>query len=404
MDSAARLVDRLLGACPGVRVLATSREPLGITGEALCPVPPLPLPPPGTLDALGYPAVRLFADRAAAVRPDFDPVHEPAEIQRICAALDGLPLAIELAAARLRSLTVAEVAARLDDRFRLLSRGDRTKAPRHRTLRAVVEWSWDLLREDERRLARRLTVFAGGATLEAAAEVCGLPAEEADELLADLVDKSLIEDSAGRYRMLESIRAFCAERLAEAGERDATHAAHAAYFMRLGETADPYMRQAEQLDWLARLGAEHGNLMAALRWAVPADQLLALRLLAAMASYWWLRGLRTEGAPEALDLLGPDRARAARRAGGGVRPGRHDGRARRGAGTAGPRPPADHRVGHVRPEPGPSAGTPDGHRAVGPQLGPGDPERRAAAAPDGAGSVVAGTAPPRVGLRPDVLR
>jgi predicted ATPase/DNA-binding SARP family transcriptional activator len=300
VDNAARLAGRLLGACPGVRVLATSREPLGITGEALCPLPPLPLPPPaaGALDALAYPAVRLFADRAAAVRPDLDPTAELESIQRICTALDGLPLAIELAAARLRSLTVAEVAARLDDRFRLLSRGDRTKAPRHRTLRGVIEWSWDLLRDDERTLARRLTVFAGGATLEAVAEVCGLPAEEADELLADLVDKSLIEDSAGRYRMLDTIRVFCAERLAEAGERDATH------FMHLAETAEPYMRRAEQVDWLARLGADHGNLMAALRWAVHADHLLALRLLAAMASYWWLRGLRSEGAPEALELLG----------------------------------------------------------------------------------------------------
>ncbi|MGH3074644.1 MAG: ATP-binding protein, partial [Gaiellales bacterium] len=306
VDDAARLAHRLLGDCPGLRVLATSREALGITGESLCPLPPLALPPPGSdaLDALTYPAVRLFADRAAAVRPGLDPTTELATIQRICAALDGLPLAIELAAARLRSLTVEEVAARLDDRFRLLSRGDRTKAPRHRTLRAVVEWSWDLLRDDERTLARRLTVFAGGATLEAAARVCGLPADEVDELLADLVDKSLVEDSGGRYRMLNTIRVFGGERLTEAGERESTHTAYVTYFLGLAETAEPYLRQASQLDWLARLGAEHGNLMAALRWSVRADQALALRLLAAMSSYWWLRGLRTEGAPIALDLLG----------------------------------------------------------------------------------------------------
>ena len=304
VDNAARLAGRLLGTCAGLRVLATSREPLGITGEALCPLPPLPLPPLGALDALEYPAVRLFADRAAAVRPDLDLTAESAAVQRICAALDGLPLAIELAAARLRSLTVAEVEARLGDRFRLLSRGDRTKAPRHRTLRAVIEWSWDLLRDDERALARRLTVFTGGTTVEAVAEVCGLPAEEADELLADLVDKSLIEGSSGRYRMLDTVRVFCAERLAEAGERDATYAAHAAYFLGLTETAAPFMWRAEQVDWLARLDADHGNLLAALRWAVHADHLLALRLLAAMTPYWWLRGLRTEGAPEALELLG----------------------------------------------------------------------------------------------------
>jgi predicted ATPase/DNA-binding SARP family transcriptional activator len=305
VDDAARLVHRLLGSCPGLRVLATSREALGITGESLCPVPPLALPPPAGagLDALGYPAVRLFADRAAAVRPALDPATELPAIQRICAALDGLPLAIELAAARLRSLTVDEVAARLDDRFRLLSRGDRTKAPRHRTLRAVVEWSWDLLREDERALAGRLAVFAGGATLEAAAAVSVLPADEVDELLADLVDKSLIEGAGGRYRMLETIRAFCAERLAEAGQRETAHAAHAAYFLGLAETAEPYLRRAEQVEWLARLGADHGNLMAALRWATYADRPLALRLFASVSSYWWLRGLRSEGTPVALELL-----------------------------------------------------------------------------------------------------
>ncbi|WP_345443237.1 BTAD domain-containing putative transcriptional regulator [Actinoallomurus vinaceus] len=314
IDEAAGLVHRLLGACPGLRVLATSREALGITGEALCPLTPLAVPPPGAdpADALGYPAVRLFADRAAAVRPGLE-LDAPAvaTMVRVCDALDGLPLAIELAAARLRTLTVEEVAARLGtpdgpgpyDRFRLLSRGDRTKAPRHRTLRAVVQWSWDLLGEDERLVARRVTVFAGGATPGAAARVCGLSEEEADDLLTDLADKSLVEGDGGRYRMLDTIREFCAERLAEAGETETARAAHAAYFLELAETAEPHLRRAEQLEWLARLNAERGNLLAALRVLVDTDHPRALRMLAAMAAYWWLRGLRSEGAATATELL-----------------------------------------------------------------------------------------------------
>jgi predicted ATPase/DNA-binding SARP family transcriptional activator len=329
IDDAARLVHRLLVACPGLRVLATSREALAITGEVVSPVPPLSLPPAGTtaLDALDYPAVRLFADRAAAVRPDFQVDSSNSEVvTRICAALDGLPLAIELAAARLRALTAGEVAARLDDRFRLLSRGDRTKAERHRTLRAVVEWSWDLLDEAERTLARRLTVFAGGASLEAAAEVCGLAVGEADELLAGLTEKSFVQrdggrdggrdsgsdgsdgSDGGRYRMLDTVRVFCAERLAEAGEAERVGAAHTAYFLGLAETAGPYLIRAAQLEWLARLTAEHSDLLAALRRAaepaaVRADPAPALRLLAALAPYWWLRGTRGEGVPPAMEIL-----------------------------------------------------------------------------------------------------
>ncbi|WP_460352629.1 BTAD domain-containing putative transcriptional regulator [Actinoallomurus acanthiterrae] len=314
IDEAAGLVHRLLGACPGLRMLATSREALGITGEALCPLTPLAVPPPGVdpADALGYPAVRLFADRAAAVRPGLE-LDAPAvaTMVRVCDALDGLPLAIELAAARLRTLTVEEVAARLGtpdgpgayDRFRLLSRGDRTKAPRHRTLRAVVQWSWDLLGEDERLVARRLTVFAGGATPRAAARVCDLSEEETDDLLTDLADKSLVEGDGGRYRMLDTIREFCAERLAEADETETARAAHAAYFLELAETAEPHLRRAEQLEWLARLNAERGNLLAALRVLVDTDHARALRMLAAMSAYWWLRGLRSEGAATATELL-----------------------------------------------------------------------------------------------------
>ncbi|MFC9975868.1 BTAD domain-containing putative transcriptional regulator [Spirillospora sp. NPDC127200] len=304
---AARLTHRLLAACPGLRVLATSREALGITGETLRPLPPLPLPPARTpvSDVLGYPAVRLFVDRASAVRPEFAVTDDNVgAVLRICGALDGLPLAIELAAARLRSLPVAEVAARLDDRFRLLSRGNRTAAPRHQTLRAVVEWSWDLLEEDERVLARRLTVFSGGWTLETAARVCGMALDEVDDLLAGLTDKSLVQvDDGGRYRMLETVRAFGAERLAEAGEQDRVQRAHAGFFLRFAQEADPELRRAGQLDWMARLGTEHGNLQAALRWFVRADPPGGLRMLAAMSWYAWLRGLRSELGEAAAQVL-----------------------------------------------------------------------------------------------------
>ncbi|GIH90394.1 BTAD domain-containing putative transcriptional regulator [Planobispora siamensis] len=302
VEAVARLADRLLSSCPGLRVLATSREALGITGEVLLPVPPLALPSPG-VPADRAPAVRLFADRARAVQPDFTLDEATAEaVVRICRALDGLPLAIELAAARLRSLTAAEIVSRLDDRFRLLSRGSRTAQPRHRTLRAVVEWSWDLLEEDERTLARRLTVFAAGATLEAAERVCGV--DDTDGVLASLVDKSLVERAGDRYRMLETIRAFCAERLAEAGERERMRRAHFAFFLDLAETADPHLRGADQLRWLASLDAEHDDLHAALHRATAAgDTGAALRLLSALTCYWWLRGLRGEAVALARELL-----------------------------------------------------------------------------------------------------
>jgi predicted ATPase/DNA-binding SARP family transcriptional activator len=298
---AARLIHRLLGSCPSLRILATSREPLSITGEAICPVRQLPLPRDGAElpEAAGSPAVRLFADRAGAVRPDFAVTSANIEqIVRICSALDGQPLAIELAAARLRTLAVEDVAARLDDRFTLLSRGDRTKAPRHRTLRAVVEWSWGLLNEDEQELARRLTVFAGGATLRAAERICAL--DDVDGLLADLTDKSLVQQSDGRYRMLDTIRVFCAEQVTE---EDHLRRAHATYFLEFATQADTHLRGAEQLEWLGLLTAEHGNFQAALRWSVQADPELALRLLAAVSPYWWLRGLRSEVAPLAAELL-----------------------------------------------------------------------------------------------------
>ncbi|WP_406006565.1 tetratricopeptide repeat protein [Streptomyces sp. NBC_00637] len=291
VEDAARLTALLLASCRGVRVLATSRESLGITGETLVPVPPLPPDP----------AVRLFLDRARAVRPGFE---GHARVPGVCAALDGLPLAIELAAARLRTLTPDELADRLDDQFRLLSRGDRSKVPRHRTLRAVVEWSWDLLDEEEQELAHRFTVFSGGATLDAVETVCGLPYPE--DLLASLVEKSFLEvtesptAAEGRYRMLETIRVFAAEgRTGEQALRDA----HARYFLRLAERAEPYLRGRDQLPWLARLDAEHDNLDAAMGFLTATDPPAALRLMASLTWFRRLRGLYGEQLPQARALL-----------------------------------------------------------------------------------------------------
>ncbi|MET7803338.1 AfsR/SARP family transcriptional regulator [Micromonospora chersina] len=308
LDAAADLTERLLTACPGLRVLATSREPLGITGEALRPVESLALPPAGAdpAVALAYPAVRLFADRAGAVRPDFAvDAATVGPVVRICRALDGMPLAIELAAARLRTMTAAQVDTRLDDRFRLLTGGSRTALPRHQTLRAVVDWSWDLLDDTERALWRRLAVFAGGATLEAVERVCAAP--DALDGISALVDKSLVVAGGTdepRYRMLETIREYGLDRLAEAGEADAVRRAHAAEYLALAEAAEPELRGAAQLDWLRRLSADHDNLHSGLRHAIAvADAPTAVRYAAALGWYWWLTGQRAEGADLAGQVL-----------------------------------------------------------------------------------------------------
>ncbi|MFF5171389.1 BTAD domain-containing putative transcriptional regulator [Micromonospora sp. NPDC000089] len=313
LDAAADLVDRLLAGCPDLRVLATSREPLGITGEVVRPVGSLALPPPDATPtvALAYPAVRLLADRAAAVRPDFTvDADTVGPVVRICRALDGMPLAIELAAARLRAMTAAQVAARLDDRFRLLTGGSRTALPRHQTLRAVVDWSWELLTDGERALWRRMSVFAGGATLAAVEHVCAGPdLADADvlDVLSALVEKSLVlagGDGEPRYRMLETIREYGLDRLVEAGEAEPLRRAHAAWCLALAERADPELRGRDQLPWLGRLAAEQDNLHAALRWAIGGqDAPTAVRLTAALGWYWWLRGQRADGANLAEEVL-----------------------------------------------------------------------------------------------------
>ncbi len=314
IDACARLADRVLADCPGVRILATSREALGITGENLWPVPPLAFPCGDTPigEVLDYPAVRLLADRGASVRPGFTVDADLGAVLAICRRLDGMPLAIELAAARLRTMTAGQIAARLDDRFRLLTGGSRTALPRHQTLRAVVDWSWDLLDEDEHILLRRLSVFSGGATLDSIEEVCGGDVLDA---LTGLVEKSLVStDGAGRYRVLETIRAYGAERISQAGEAKRIRRSHALHFLDLVETAEPLLRTREQLHWLARLTAEYDNMHSALRWAIDVgDAAVAVRYVAALGWYWFLRGNRAEGealAREAIAVPGRGPAHA----------------------------------------------------------------------------------------------
>jgi len=325
IEAAATLADRILAACPQVRVLATSREPLNITGEARWTVGPLTLPPdpavssdipertgplaprptgaPPGIDA--YASVSLLVQRARAVFPGFGltEANAPA-VARICRALDGMPLAIELAAARLRTMAPEQVAARLDGRFQLLTGGSRTAMPRHQTLRAVVDWSWDLLDDAERTLWRRFSVFSGGATLEAAEQVCagrGISADQVLDLLTALADKSLLTVRPGadgaRYRMLEIIRAYGQERLTEVGEHDELRRAHARHFTQLAEASMDYLLGAQQLDWLRKLSEDQDNLHGAIRGAIAAgDGQAAVALAGGLGWYWSLRSMKVEGA------------------------------------------------------------------------------------------------------------
>ncbi|MGW0794869.1 AfsR/SARP family transcriptional regulator [Streptomyces sp. NPDC002692] len=304
VDAAARLAEELLERCPGLTVLATSREPLGVPGELLRPVEPLPEPF----------ALRLFADRGASARPGFriDADAGTAEAAaEICRRLDGLPLAIELAAARLRMLTPRQIADRLDDRFRLLTSGSRTVLPRQQTLRAVVDWSWDLLDGDERDVLRRLSVFAGGCDLAAAEAVCGPAALEA---LGSLVDKSLVVaapsgDGAMRYRLLETVAEYAGERLDESGRRSAAERDHLTYYRELARTTDPQLRSPGQRAAIERMERESENLRAALQRAVAiGDEQEALCLVLSLAWYWQMRDLRLMARHWSNEVmaLGPD--------------------------------------------------------------------------------------------------
>jgi predicted ATPase/DNA-binding SARP family transcriptional activator len=295
IDAAAALAERLLTDCHRVRIVATSREPLQIPGETLHVVAPLPAPPvtASAADIAAYPAVRLFEDRAAAVIDGLGLEGENAEaIAGICRTLDGMPLAIELATPWLRTLTPVQLAERLADRFSLLTGGSRTVLPRHQTLRAVVDWSWNLLCDEEKALARRLAVLPGGVTLAAAERVAGSSAGRTVlTALAGLVAKSIVtraDDDTGepRYRMLETVRAYGLERLAEAGEETAVRDAVAAYYLDLVETADPLLRTAGQSRWFRILTAEQDNVNAAVRWSVArGDAAGALRFVRSLGYY-----------------------------------------------------------------------------------------------------------------------
>jgi non-specific serine/threonine protein kinase len=308
VSACAELAAALLQSCPHLQLLATSRERLAVPGETTYHVPSLAVPDlahvPDPEHLLAYAAVELFVQRAQSRRPDFTLSAQNAHaIATVCARLDGMPLAIELAAARVGSLPVESIAARLGDRFRLLTGGPRTAVPRQQTLRATQDWSYNLLSEGEQRLLDRLSVFAGGWTLEAAESVgAGAPIARVEvlNLLSGLVDKSLAlagdVSGAARYRLLETIREYGLEQMAASGETGRVRQAHALYYLALAEDVERRLADQEKGAWLAQLEAEHDNLRAALRWALEHSQAeTALRLGGALWPFWFARGYLSEG-------------------------------------------------------------------------------------------------------------
>jgi predicted ATPase/DNA-binding SARP family transcriptional activator/DNA-binding CsgD family transcriptional regulator len=308
-DSVATLVDTLLDSCPRLRVLATSRETLGVEGEALWRVSSLSVPDTDRLPTAGemtrYDAVRLFLDRSRLRRPDFDLTPNNTEaVAEICQRLEGMPLAIELATARVGTLSVGQISERLRDPLGLLSAGGRTAGSRQQTLRGTLDWSYELLSESERTLFARLSVFAGGWSLEAAEAVGvgdGVEKDDVLDLLSKLVDKSLVVTALGaegtpRYRMLEPVRQYAIEKLEEGREAEANKRRHAAFFLALAERAYPELRGPGQVEWLHRLILENDNLRTAMAWLLSAgDGQSAARLGSALWPFWYFRGQHREG-------------------------------------------------------------------------------------------------------------
>ena len=320
LTACASFAEKLLTACPNLKLLATSREALGLPGEMTYHVPSLRLPDPKNhpdVDELwAVESMRLFHDRAVSVKPDFKPDAAQTEaVAKICSRLDGIPLAIELAAARVRALPVEEIARRLSDRFRLLTGGNRSAMPRQQTLQALVDWSYDLLTEDEKILLRRLSMFTGGCTLVAAESVCsdgGLKKDEILNLIARLVDKSLLnyseESGSARYDMLETIRQYAREKLIQSGEIEFSRRKHLAYYAEFTAEVAPQLWHANQREWMDRLEEEHDNLRAALEWSLCEDcgeDLLpmGMRIAAAIAYFWLVRGHWSEAWDWMKELL-----------------------------------------------------------------------------------------------------
>src|SRR5215212_4577735 len=307
IEAVVPLLDALLGSCPDLRILATSRETLNAAGEVNWVVPSLTMPDLrqdvlAAEELEGYESVRLFVERACQRDPAFVVSPENAQaVAEVCRRLDGIPLAIELAAARIGMLSAEQIALRLDDSLRLLTAGGRTAVPRHRTLRATLEWSFELLSEPERELFGRLSAFAGGFTLEAAEAVgtgSGIDEDDVLDLLCRLVGKSLVvaDTGASRYRMLESVCQYARERLEEGGQAEAVRSRHAAWFLALAERAGPELRGPQQVAWLKRLDTEQDNVRAAIAWLLgKGESQTAARIGWALWLFWWMHGHFTEG-------------------------------------------------------------------------------------------------------------
>ena len=316
LDACARLVDVMLRHCENVRILASSREALGVAGEYVVQVAPLSLPDPKQAQTpesvMRFAAVQLFNDRALLVRADFHVTpHNADSLASICCRLDGIPLAIELAAARVRSLSVDDIHHKLDQRFGLLIGGPRAALPRQQTLRSLIDWSYDLLREGEKLTLQRLSVFSGGWTLIAGEQVCaddGVADGELLDLLTSLCDKSLVMAEQGvgtsRYRLLETVRQYANERLLERGSGGSVQRRHRDYFLALAEEAAPELQGADQAAWLQRLEVEHDNFRTALDWSlVGTETHCGLRLCGALHRFWLSRGHFWEGREWCARLL-----------------------------------------------------------------------------------------------------